>query len=694
VAQQVYISSSEIEQEPDGDSDDTDVVQGNYQSNKPGNMAVAMDTDLNDELAEYGAQKIAQTLQTDLVNDYGSGVTLSSTYGTQSNGDFEQVVKDGTGTVVNDIELHPDGSTDDWFYGSPQKGNSLGGGYWDTSVADVSDTGTPTINTLEFNTAGTLTATDFINPDGTSTSTTWTTNADGSQSFLRAAPENRDGTPIAEGPGTSEPSADLENTFWDGVKDYAIDKVIEVFKDAPTSAPGSQAVRVAANVIDKALTTISLGKQTIEAIPLFVDLYHEIEQGKDVSVTATELSARVAIAALTLTPFSPFADAIVRGNVALGNLVAGAAMDAWFEWKDKKNAAVVEQSFQHTQHTSIPLNAFTAGPDGTAVSAGSGLTLATAATSAAVSPFAQRALYSWAGLDTAAYAGVQFPGVGVQDLTANRTSVVLAASPGGTTPSYNYTDNSGHNLKVTAAQADLSSTTGAGNDTFIIAAPSQHIDGGDGTNSVVFSGNRGDYRIAQANGTIYVEDKNGERDGIDTLKNIQTLTFADGTSVNASAAATITATNTVGVFRFFDTHNGTHFFTNSASEVANVQATRPDLTYEGAGFQSQNTGNHDPNDTPVYRFFDTVFGTHFYTASQQERDQVQQTRPDLTYEGVGFTEHATLQGGDQAVYRFFDSVHGTHFYTNSDSERASILSTRPDLKDEGVGFYAPSYQFG
>ena len=65
------------------------------------------------------------------------------------------------------------------------------------------------------------------------------------------------------------------------------------------------------------------------------------------------------------------------------------------------------------------------------------------------------------------------------------------------------------------------------------------------------------------------------------------------------------------------------------------------------------------------------------------------TRPDLTYEGVGFYEDRTQQPGDSAVYRFFDTVHGTHLYTSDETERASILQSRPDLTLEGVGFYAP-----
>jgi hypothetical protein len=146
----------------------------------------------------------------------------------------------------------------------------------------------------------------------------------------------------------------------------------------------------------------------------------------------------------------------------------------------------------------------------------------------------------------------------------------------------------------------------------------------------------------------------------------------------------------VQVFRFFDTQNGTHFFTASAAEKTTIQASRPDLTFEGVGLNAVNPSAADPSATPVFRFFDTHTGSHFYTASAAEQETVQATRPDLTFEGTAFYEDSTQQAGDTAVYRFFDKQDGTHFYTPSAAERASIIATRPDMVNEGVAFYTLS----
>lgn len=166
---------------------------------------------------------------------------------------------------------------------------------------------------------------------------------------------------------------------------------------------------------------------------------------------------------------------------------------------------------------------------------------------------------------------------------------------------------------------------------------------------------------------------------------------AGGSLLTVAAAITTTPapTSTRPVaYRFFDSIHGTQFLTTSSAERQTIQNTRPDLVYEGIGLNAIDPAA-DTTAAPVYRFFDSKFGTHFYTSSSTERDTVVATRSDLVSEGVGFYEHNTQQSGDTAVYRFFDSNFGTHFYTSSTTERATIVATRPDLVAEGVSFYAP-----
>ena len=167
-----------------------------------------------------------------------------------------------------------------------------------------------------------------------------------------------------------------------------------------------------------------------------------------------------------------------------------------------------------------------------------------------------------------------------------------------------------------------------------------------------------------------------------------TVMFAATGSFSGSVAV---SPQSVGVYRFFDSGNGTHFLTSSNSERDAVLQGRPDLVYEGVGLQALDGAGNDPAVESVYRFFDTAHGTHFFTASLAERDAVIAGRADLTYEPDStFFEHASQQPGDTPVYRFFDTQFGTHFYTSDAGERSAILATRADLVDEGIGFYAPT----
>lgn len=169
-----------------------------------------------------------------------------------------------------------------------------------------------------------------------------------------------------------------------------------------------------------------------------------------------------------------------------------------------------------------------------------------------------------------------------------------------------------------------------------------------------------------------------------------TIDTTPNASMGMSNPLTAATGDEVSIYRFFDTTDGTHFFTASATEAASISATRTDLTYEGVGLTGYDTASASPSSEAVYRFFDVADGTHFYTASTSERDSLLATRSDMTFEGTAFYEDATPQSGDTAVYRFFDTTHGTHLFTQSASEQASILATRPDLVSEGIAFYAPS----
>jgi hypothetical protein len=127
-------------------------------------------------------------------------------------------------------------------------------------------------------------------------------------------------------------------------------------------------------------------------------------------------------------------------------------------------------------------------------------------------------------------------------------------------------------------------------------------------------------------------------------------------------------------------------------------AARSDLTQETNDFGDVSAT--DPNAESVFRFFDNVHGTHFFTASTAERDQIIATRSDLVFEPSStFFEHPNQQSGDIPVFRFFDTQFGTHFYTGDAGEAASATNlliagtSQHQFTAEGVGFFAPAGSF-
>ena len=91
--------------------------------------------------------------------------------------------------------------------------------------------------------------------------------------------------------------------------------------------------------------------------------------------------------------------------------------------------------------------------------------------------------------------------------------------------------------------------------------------------------------------------------------------------------------------------------------------------------------------TPVYRFYNPVTRSHFFTASVKERDHVIDTMPVFGYEGTAFYAFDREAGGAEPVYRFYNSGTGAHFYTMNEFERDYIASTMKAFHYEGPSWY-------
>ena len=100
---------------------------------------------------------------------------------------------------------------------------------------------------------------------------------------------------------------------------------------------------------------------------------------------------------------------------------------------------------------------------------------------------------------------------------------------------------------------------------------------------------------------------------------------------------------------------------------------------------------------PVYRFYNTKTGHHFFTTSAAERDMVQRESTDpafgqpglwpFNFEGTGYLAYADANHRDATpVYRFYSPSLDRHFFTASADEAAQVRLTG-QWTDEGIGFW-------
>ena len=139
------------------------------------------------------------------------------------------------------------------------------------------------------------------------------------------------------------------------------------------------------------------------------------------------------------------------------------------------------------------------------------------------------------------------------------------------------------------------------------------------------------------------------------------------------------------VFRFLNLPMGTHFYTASVEERDSViDDLGGTFGFEGIAFGAALEPASDT--VEVFRFLNTITGTHFYTASESERAAVE-ALGFFSFEGVAYLAFGSDGPGRAPLFRFFNTGNGTHFYTANEEERDIVLDTRPDLVLEGVAYF-------
>lgn len=216
-----------------------------------------------------------------------------------------------------------------------------------------------------------------------------------------------------------------------------------------------------------------------------------------------------------------------------------------------------------------------------------------------------------------------------------------------------------------------------GDGTGAAGATVQLIGGSGGTTTTDANGNFS-FMVAPSTTTTYqVKWVRSSDTRTDLLSPSQTISVSGGSGSPAGS---------VPVYRFYNLRTGSHFYTASEDEKSNVVATMAaTLRYEGVAY-TLNTASPDMT-VPLYRFYNMRTGAHFYTAGETEKNNVIATMSaTLKFEGVAYYVSGNSAG--TPVYRFYNLRNGTHFYTAGDTEKNNVMTNYPTVyRYEGPAFY-------
>lgn len=130
------------------------------------------------------------------------------------------------------------------------------------------------------------------------------------------------------------------------------------------------------------------------------------------------------------------------------------------------------------------------------------------------------------------------------------------------------------------------------------------------------------------------------------------------------------------VYRFYSPRLRSHFYTASEAEKNHLISAYSDVyRFEGTAYQAltENTVGA----IPLYRFYSPRHATHFYTASQTERDYIIAHYPSEVWRYEGVSSYVLpLDDGRSStvVHRFFNRNRIAHFYTQSEDEKNQVQS--------------------
>ena len=155
--------------------------------------------------------------------------------------------------------------------------------------------------------------------------------------------------------------------------------------------------------------------------------------------------------------------------------------------------------------------------------------------------------------------------------------------------------------------------------------------------------------------------------------------------------------NTDEIHRFYEFNRGVHFYTTDDSEIETVRdkSNLGELFYQDEA--TKFVALSDDKDTltgetlagvkPVYRFFNTDTGSHFYTMDENEKNIIQTTLSNYNFEGIEYYAFESPPEDIETipVFRLINSQSNSHLFTVDQNEINYIQTNLPNFALENNG---------
>ena len=147
--------------------------------------------------------------------------------------------------------------------------------------------------------------------------------------------------------------------------------------------------------------------------------------------------------------------------------------------------------------------------------------------------------------------------------------------------------------------------------------------------------------------------------------------------INFKSSETTKTTNFI--YRSFDPITGSHFYTSSPFEN-NLATKQSNYRFEQVEMLSN-------GDSPIYRFYNPANNDHFYTADSSEKNSlIDNYTSGYKFEGIAFMGSQSPNSSSTAVHRLLNPATNSHFYTSNTTE-ANLAISSSGYKPEGIGWW-------